>query len=200
MSWKLQGTYFENCSCDMVCPCTTSSMVMPADYDRCQVLIAVHVDSGEIEGTDVSGLSAALVADTPPIMTDGNWRAGLLVDARASQEQRDRLVAVLAGQKGGAPAGLAPLITEMLGVEAVEIEYRSDGRHHSFRAGKTNVAVEDFVGGHLTEPQKLVGVAHPVSTTLTIARGAEGSHLSAFGLDIDLAGKSGFSAPFTWSA
>ena len=200
MSWKLQGTYFENCSCDMVCPCTTSSMVMPADYDRCRVLLAVHVDSGEIEGPDVSGLSAALVADTPPVMSDGNWSAGLLVDARASQEQRDKLVAVMAGQKGGAPAALAPLITNMLGVEAVDIDYRSDGRQHSFRAGETSVAVEDFVGGHLSEPQKLVGVAHPVSSTLTIARGAEGSRVRSFGLEFDLSGKSGFSAPFTWSA
>jgi hypothetical protein len=24
MAWQLQGRYFENCSCDMVCPCTTS--------------------------------------------------------------------------------------------------------------------------------------------------------------------------------
>jgi len=31
MAWQLQGRYFENCSCDMVCPCVTSGMTMPAD-------------------------------------------------------------------------------------------------------------------------------------------------------------------------
>jgi hypothetical protein len=25
VSWQLTGTYFENCSCDMVCPCTASA-------------------------------------------------------------------------------------------------------------------------------------------------------------------------------
>ena len=24
MSWKLQGSYFETCSCNVVCPCTAS--------------------------------------------------------------------------------------------------------------------------------------------------------------------------------
>ena len=43
-------------------------------------------------------------------------------------------------------------------------------------------------------------VAHPITTTLTIARGGEKSHVHAFGLDFDVAGKSGFSAPFSWSA
>ena len=24
MSWSLEGSYFETCSCDVVCPCTAS--------------------------------------------------------------------------------------------------------------------------------------------------------------------------------
>lgn len=26
MPWRLEGTYFENCNCDMACPCTTSGL------------------------------------------------------------------------------------------------------------------------------------------------------------------------------
>lgn len=200
MGWKLSGTYFENCSCEMVCPCTTSSMTVGADYDRCRVLLALHVTNGEIDGTDVSDLNAALVADTPPLMSEGNWRAGLLIDAKATAEQRDKLLSVLSGQKGGPLALVGQLIGEMLGVEYVDIDYRDDERQHSFRSNGTHVLVEDFVAGLLTEPQQLVGVAHPVNSTLTIARGSAGSHVHAFGLDFDLAGKSGFSAPFSWSS
>ena len=43
MAWQLQGRYFENCSCDMVCPCVTSGMTMPADYERCRVVLVFHV-------------------------------------------------------------------------------------------------------------------------------------------------------------
>ena len=35
MSWHVKGTYFENCSCDSVCPCTTSVLSRPADTERC---------------------------------------------------------------------------------------------------------------------------------------------------------------------
>src|SRR2546421_94822 len=52
MAWKLDGTYFENCSCDMPCPCTVT-FDAGADYDRCQVLLAFNVESGEVEVEDV---------------------------------------------------------------------------------------------------------------------------------------------------
>ena len=76
MAWQLQGRYFENCSCDMVCPCTTSGLTMPADYERCRVVLAFHIDSGTVEDVDVGGLTVAVLADTPPLMADGNWRVG----------------------------------------------------------------------------------------------------------------------------
>ncbi len=35
MAWSLEGEYMENCSCDVLCPCITSSMAGPADTERC---------------------------------------------------------------------------------------------------------------------------------------------------------------------
>ena len=34
MAWKLEGTYFENCNCDWVCPCTVTSFASPATAAR----------------------------------------------------------------------------------------------------------------------------------------------------------------------
>ena len=34
MSWKLEGSYFETCSCNVVCPCT-ASLALGATLDRC---------------------------------------------------------------------------------------------------------------------------------------------------------------------
>jgi hypothetical protein len=105
MAWHLEGTYFENCNCDMVCPCTTSGLTMPADNDRCRVVLVFHVDSGEVDGVDVSGLSLGVLADTPPVMFEGNWRVGVFMDEAASQEQADKLGAVFSGQLGGTHGG-----------------------------------------------------------------------------------------------
>src|SRR5213078_4710402 len=67
MAWRLEGKYFESCSCDAICPCTWSALTARATHDRCRALLAYHVDSGEVDGVDVSGLSFALFLDTPPV-------------------------------------------------------------------------------------------------------------------------------------
>jgi hypothetical protein len=200
MAWKLNGTYFENCSCEMPCPCTVS-FDAGADYDRCQVLLAFNVESGEVDGVDVGGLTAAVIADTPKVMTEGSWRLGLIVDEAASDEQAEKLGAVFSGELGGPMAALAPLIGDMLGSERMAIEYENDGLHHRVRAGDgIDIEVKDVVpfGVESGEPARLEGVFHPAGSTLTIAKSQRGK-ISAFGLDFDNSGRSAFSAPFSWA-
>ncbi len=203
MAWRLDGTYFENCSCDMVCPCTTSGLTRPGDQERCRVVLAFHVDSGEVDGLDVSDRSVVVVADAPQVMAEGNWRVGLVMDAAASPEQATGLGAVFGGQAGGPMAALAPLITEMLGMETAPIEYVDDGRRHSLKVGELiDIEIEDFVPPQLLpdgDVEMLTGMFHPANSTLTIAS-ATRSRVSVFGLDFANDGKNGHSAPFSWSA
>ena len=103
-------------------------------------------ESGQINGVNVSGLSFALFLDTPPVMSQGNWRVGVYLDDAATDRQAEQLGTVLSGQAGGPPAMLAPLIGEMLGVEKTRITYSEDGRGHHVRIGEgIDVGVEDFV-------------------------------------------------------
>ena len=201
MSWRISGRYFENCTCNVVCPCT-ASLALGADFDRCQVILVFHVDSGDVDGVDVGGLTVAAVADTPKVMTDGNWRLGMLVDDAASEEQAAKLGAVFAGELGGPMAGLTPLIGEMLGVERVPMTFESAEGRHSLRLGELgDVEVEDVVpfGIETGEPARLVGIFHPVGAELTIGK-AGASRLNVFGLEPALAGQAGFSTTFAWSA
>src|SRR4029078_7781408 len=94
-----------------------------------------NIREGSIEGTDVGGLKVAAIADTPKVMTDGNWKLGVFVDENATDEQAHKLVQVFGGQLGGPMAGLVPLVGEMLGVERVPIEVVGDGLRHSVRRG-----------------------------------------------------------------
>jgi hypothetical protein len=116
MAWALQETYFENCPCDMVCPCTTSELTKPADAERCRVVLVFHIDSGEVDEVDVSGLTVAVLADTPQLMADGNWRVGVFMDADADEEQADKLGAVFSGQLGGPMEAFSGLIGKTSGV------------------------------------------------------------------------------------
>jgi hypothetical protein len=200
MAWKLDGTYFETCSCEVVCPCT-ASLTIGADYDRCRATLVFNITAGDVDGTDVSGLVVAAIADTPKVMSDGNWRLGVFIDAAASDAQAEKLGAVFGGQLGGPMEALGPLVSENLGVERVPIEVREDGLRHSVRIGDSiDFEIEDIVpfGVESGEPVRLTGVFHPAGSELTIAK-ATRSDISAFGIEYE--GKSGFSAsPFSWAA
>jgi hypothetical protein len=202
MAWRLDGTYFENCNCEVVCPCAATDMAAPADHERCRVLMAFHVDRGQVDGVDVSGMIVGVFADTPPMMSEGNWRVGLFIDAKASELQSAKLAGVFSGQMGGPMAALAPLITELLGIEKAPMEYSSEGRHHRIKIGDAvDVVVEDATSPLDPQgpPPKLSGLRYPINSTLNVAR-ATTSRISAFGLEISNAGKNGFSAPFSWAA
>jgi hypothetical protein len=200
MAWSLKGTYFETCSCEVVCPCT-ASLSLGADYDRCRVTLVFNVVDGEIEGTDVSGLKVAAVADTPKVMTDGNWRLGVFIDANASDEQASKLGAVFGGQLGGPMEALGPLVGENLGVERASIDVHEDGLRHSVKIGDSiDFEIEDVVsfGVESGEPARLVGIFHPAGSELTIAK-ATRSRINAFGIEYE--GKAGFSrSQFSWAA
>ena len=200
MAWKLKGSYVETCSCDLICPCN-ASFDHGATYDYCRVTLVFAIREGEIDGTDVSGLNVAAIADTPKVMTDGNWRLGLFVDDLSSEAQMEKLVAVFTGQMGGPMEGIAPLVGEVLGVERAAIDVANDGVRHSVRVGDAiDFEIEDIVpfGVETGQPVRFEGMFHPVASNLTIAE-ATRSKIDAFGIAYE--GKTGLStAEFSWAA
>jgi len=200
VAWNLKGSYAETCSCDLMCPCNFS-LDHGATYDFCRATLVFNIRSGEVEGTDVSGLKACVIIDTPKVMTDGNWRVGMFVDESASDEQFDKLTAVFGGQLGGPMAGIAPLVGEMLGAERAPIEFVDDGLRHSVRIGDAiDFEIEDIVpfGVETGQPVRLVGMFHPAASEFNAAE-ATRSKIDAFGIEYE--GKSGIStAEFSWAA
>jgi hypothetical protein len=199
MSWRLAGSYFETCSCDVICPCT-ASFALGATLDRCKVTLVFCVQEGDVEGIDVSGLTVAALADTPKVMSEGGWRHGVFIDAAASQEQAEKLGAVFSGALGGPMQALGALIGEMLGVERAPIEVEEEGLRHSIRIGDAvDFQIEDIVpfGAETSQPVKLIGVLHPAGSELSVSK-ATRSKIDAFGIRYQ--GKSGFSTSrFSWA-
>jgi hypothetical protein len=200
MSWNLTGSYVETCSCELMCPCNLS-FDHGATYDFCRVVLVFNIREGAVEGTDISGRKVALVADTPKVMTDGNWRVGVFVDDGASDAEFDQLVRVFGGQLGGPMAGLAPLIGEMLGAERAAIEIVDDGLRHTVRIGDAvDFEIKDIVpfGVETGQPVRFSGMFHPAGSDLTMAE-AQRSRISAFGIEFE--GKTGLSSSsFSWAS
>jgi hypothetical protein len=199
MSWSLEGDFYENCSCDAICPCTWSNLAHQATRDDyCRFALAFDIESGDIEGTDVSGTAFVMIADTPPNMAEGNWRVGVIVDDGASPEQVGKLGEVLSGALGGPPAALGPLLGEFLGIEQASIAIESDGKEHHITVGE----LVDFTGTRVTvesgEQVELTNiVVHPAGPTLGLAPVSQ-SQVSAFGIDFSGQDLSGFANRFSW--
>jgi hypothetical protein len=201
MAWKLDGQYFENCSCDVPCPCTVS-LDLGADRDRCNAFLIFEVESGDVEGVDVGGTTVALMVETPKVMSEGNWRLGVLIDDGASDEQADKLAAVFGGQLGGPMEALGPLVTEQLGLERVAMDVSHENGTHRIRVGEDGeLEVQEVVpfGKEDGVPARLTGIFHPAGESLTVARATK-SRVSAFGIDFAFEGGSAFANPFSWAA
>lgn len=200
MAWNLTGSYTETCSCELMCPCNLS-FDHGATYDFCRVTLVFNIREGQVDGVDIGGLKVAAIADTPKVMTEGNWRLGVFIDERASDEQFEKLIGVFSGQLGGPMAALAPLVGEMLGAERARIDVVDDGLRHTVTVGDViDFEIEDVVPFGITtgEPVRFSGMFHPVGSNLTMAE-AKRSRIDAFGIKYE--GKTGLStSEFSWAA
>jgi hypothetical protein len=125
----------------------------------------------------------------------------VFIDAKATDEQFDKLLQVFTGQVGGPMAALAPLVGEVLGVERASIDVVDDGVQHTVRIGDViDFEIQDIVpfGVESGQPVRFDGMFHPVGSNLTMAE-AKRSNINAFGIEYE--GKTGLStSEFSWAA
>lgn len=200
MAWSLTGEYFENCNCDILCPCITSSMQGPADNERCYVPLICHVDEGSFDGTSLDDLNFILVVDSPATMGEGGWRVAAYVDERADESQRDALHQILSGDHGGPPEMLKGLIGEMLGLKFVPITYESNGMRKRVEVpGIMEFEVEGITAPESEAAIEITNVFHPMGSNLPIAVSHKGSYDDPdYQFAFDNTGKNGHYREFAW--
>lgn len=200
-SWQISGDYFETCSCDYVCPCVPTNLAGRPSKGHCYFAMALHIDRGRHGDVILDGLNFAVLGYTPGVMAEGNWSVGLVVDERATPDQRQAITSIASGQAGGPMAALGPLIGTFLGAEFKPIRYEKDGLKRSVSvAGVLDQAVEGTASPTKPgEPLVIDNTLHPANARLALARAAR-SHLHALGLDWDdTSGQNnGHFAPFAW--
>jgi len=123
-AYSLKGTLLEVCSCGVLCPCWIGE---DPDGGECFSVVGYHFDTGQIRGVDVSGLSILTVNHIPGNILAGNWEVVALVDDRATDDQREAILAAFTGKLGGPLADLAELIGTVKGIESATIRHEIEG-------------------------------------------------------------------------
>ena len=148
--YQLHGTLLEACDCGTLCPCWVGE---DPDGGTCQALVAYNLDSGTIDGVDVSGLTHASVAFIPGNVLEGNWQLVVFVDDRATEEQEQAILAAFTGKLGGPLADLARLIGEVKAVVRAPISHEIvEGRGTiTIGGGTVHAEMEPYRGPDGTE-------------------------------------------------
>ena len=197
-SLKIAGSFFEACNCAIACPCVFLS---PPTTGDCTLLLAWHIDQGRFGQIDLDGLNAVLAVHSPGHMMETKWKVALYVDERANQNQRDALTQIFSGQAGGHLAGVAPLIGEVLGVKAVPIEYRSEGKRRGLRMGE--IADAEIEGLPGQDGGDVTIANHPFTAVpgfpAVVAKSKQ-MRFSDYGLKWEVSNKNGFFSPFAYQS
>ena len=194
--WNLRGTYFESCSCETLCPCI---MLSPPTEGECRALVGWHVAEGRAGTLDLGGLNVAMAVHSPGPMYEVQWQIALYLDEQASDQQREALTRIFGGQAGGHFEQLAGHVGEVVGVRAMPIEYRVDGRTRTLRIA--NVAETEFEAIEGQGGREVTFDNHPLAVapghTTVVAR-ARRLRLKDFGFDWQVSNKNAFYSDFAY--
>lgn len=199
--WQVAGEYMEACSCDYLCPCITLNSTTPATHDFCKVAMTYVVNQGSFGEVALDGVAFAVVAESKAVMSQGDWKLGIIVDERASDAQVAAIAAIASGQAGGPLAGFAPLIGEFRGVTRARIDFTADGHRRTVSIdGQLAQTVEGVpsVSVH-GECIAIDNTLHPANKRLNLATALK-NLIRCFGIEWDAApGRTnGHFAPFAW--
>lgn len=132
MGYELEGRMSEVCTCASFCPCWGAN---DPDGGSCAFAWVFHFDRGHIDGTEVAGLNMGFLGQLPGNPLEGDVRLLVVVDAAASEEQEQALLAAFTGQAGGPLADLAGLVGEVVAVERAPIKFDVAEGSGSVRVG-----------------------------------------------------------------
>jgi hypothetical protein len=200
--WTIEGDYMETCNCTLLCPCISSNMAAQPTEKDCKAAVAMKINRGEKDGAKLDGLSFIVLLHSPGPMIEGNIKVGLIIDERANDAQVEAITAIASGAAGGPMANLAPLVSELVGIERRTIDFSGQGMNFAVRAGEL---VDQEIAGVASMmdpsvPLYIDNTGHPANKRLALAKAVK-SVFNAFGITWkDNSGtRNGHFAPFSWA-
>lgn len=198
IEWKIKGELFLNCSCEVFCPCVVSLGKHKPTEGHCHAWMAVRIDTGHYGDADLSGLNIGLFVEIPGRMGEGDWKVGVYVDERASDDAYDGILKIFSGEAGGTTGLLGMLTSEILGVEKTQVIIETESNKRRIIVGKKiQGEIETVMGGDNENPVMIKNTKYWMGPDVTVAQGTR-SRVRDFGRVWDFDGKSGEICAIDW--
>lgn len=196
--WWIEGSYFEACNCESVCPCRRRGDREGgrSTYGICDFAASWLIDEGFADSLDLSGFEVVLAGryldDEPGVP----FRIALYVDERADPDQHDALTDVFLGEVDCPNLAFLEKVVDVYAVRPARIRL-------DHAPGSQRIAVEDYV---------TVRAAEPVDADETVSCGISGHDRPGTEHRIELlrvdepplcwevTGRTGFSSDFAYSS
>jgi hypothetical protein len=103
MSWRVEGSYFESCNCDAICPCRRVDTVPGgrSTHGECLGVLTWLIERGQADGAELDGLAVALAIRYHDDEPGSPWTYVVYLDERADDRQRAAHEAIYTGTLGG---------------------------------------------------------------------------------------------------
>ena len=95
VKWTIKGREFINCNCAYGCPCQFNAL---PTHGSCEAVGGFQIDEGHHDGTRLDGLKFVGIFRWPGPIHEGRGEAAVVVDERATPEQRNALLRIVTGQ------------------------------------------------------------------------------------------------------
>lgn len=93
--WMIRGSEIASCNCAYGCPCQFNAL--PTE-GNCRAAVGMEIDEGYHGNVRLDGLRWVAVASWPGPIHQGHGEIMPIVDERATPEQREALLTIMAGQ------------------------------------------------------------------------------------------------------
>ena len=93
--WEIHATVVANYNCAYGCPCQFDAL---PTYGTCEAADGFQIEKGFYGGVSLDGLSAGMLAKWPGPIHEGNGERLIIIDDRATAEQRNALEKIISGK------------------------------------------------------------------------------------------------------
>jgi len=107
--WTMKGDLVGACNCDWGCPCNFAA---PPTYGHCEGMYVWVVREGRYSDVPLDGLVFGWGGRSPGPMHEGHGTAVVVIDERASAEQRQAIETLTRSGEAGLPFDIFYAVTE----------------------------------------------------------------------------------------